>query len=49
VRVRRPRHTDEEPVEPRRAPDDSDIGWGDDPRESRDEEWYRQQRPPHWE
>jgi hypothetical protein len=36
--------------------DDSDVGWGDDAwrsgrgeRDERDEDWYRRERPPHWE
>jgi hypothetical protein len=47
VRARRPRE-DDEPATPVRAPDDSDVGWGENPRENRDE-WYRSERPPHWE
>lgn len=34
---------------PDRSEDDSDRGWGDDPREDAEshEEWLRRQRPPH--
>lgn len=35
--------------EPDRAPDDSDVGWGeraDDP--SDDDRRYQEDRPPHW-
>jgi hypothetical protein len=35
-----------EPVLPRRSADEQNVGWGDDPAEY-DDEWYRNQRPPH--
>jgi len=40
------------PVTPDVARDDTDLGWGDDlwsGRGERDEDWYRRERPPHWE
>ena len=40
------------PVIPDVARDDTDLGWGDDVwsgRGERDEDWYRRERPPHWE
>lgn len=43
---------DEQPVTPDVSQDDTDHGWGDDlrdPRGGRDEDWYRRERPPHWE
>ncbi|MDP9118519.1 MAG: hypothetical protein M3O28_14895 [Actinomycetota bacterium] len=41
---------DQGPVLPDICGDDSDEGWGDDPRDSRrDEVWYRRERPPHHE
>lgn len=43
---------DEQPVTPDVSLDDTDRGWGEDLRESRggrDDEWYRRERPPHWE
>jgi hypothetical protein len=42
---------DDQPVIPDVALDDTDRGWGDDLRErgsGRDEDWYRRERPPHW-
>ncbi|HET7475374.1 MAG TPA: AAA domain-containing protein [Dermatophilaceae bacterium] len=36
-------------AEPVRAPDDSDVGWGDLPGERDRSEWLQAQRPPHWE
>lgn len=51
VRPARPA-ADDAPVLPSRSDDDRDVGWGDErPRErdDRDEQWYREQRPPHWE
>ena len=39
----------EPPTLPRRAPDDSDIGWGDRPHDSAaDDRRYLEDRPPHW-
>lgn len=39
----------EEPTFPRRAPDDSDVGWGDRPADPDDEDRrYLEDRPPHW-
>jgi hypothetical protein len=40
------------PVIPDRARDDSDLGWGEDPGRDghdRDDAWYQRERPPHWE
>ena len=38
-----------EPPRPARAPDDSDIGWGERPGESADDDRrYLEDRPPHW-
>jgi hypothetical protein len=37
---------DESPTLPESTRDDTDEGWGDRPR--RDDEWLRDQRPPHW-
>lgn len=35
---------------PGRSADDSDIGWGGaDTPDVRDDAWYQEQRPPHWE
>jgi prolyl-tRNA editing enzyme YbaK/EbsC (Cys-tRNA(Pro) deacylase) len=37
------------PVVPLRAPDDSDIGWGERPRDpDEDDRRYLEDRPPHW-
>jgi prolyl-tRNA editing enzyme YbaK/EbsC (Cys-tRNA(Pro) deacylase) len=37
------------PAAPLRAPDDSDVGWGDRPRETDDDDRrYLEDRPPHW-
>ncbi len=33
---------------PERAPDDSDVGWGDRPEEQDSDARYREDRPPHW-
>jgi hypothetical protein len=34
---------------PERAPDDSDIGWGERPTDRDDDDRrYREDRPPHW-
>lgn len=39
---------DDEPVLPQISRDERDLGWGDDPRESRrDAAWYERERPPH--
>src|SRR5689334_17353057 len=38
-----------EPVRPSRAPDDSDIGWGERPADPADDDRrYLEDRPPHW-
>ncbi|HVX44429.1 MAG TPA: hypothetical protein VHC49_11115 [Mycobacteriales bacterium] len=42
--ARRP--ADREPVIPTRAEEDRDIGWGELPRDDRDD-WYERERPPH--
>ena len=37
------------PARPRRAPDDSDVGWGERPADpSDDDRRYLEDRPPHW-
>jgi prolyl-tRNA editing enzyme YbaK/EbsC (Cys-tRNA(Pro) deacylase) len=37
------------PARPTRAPDDSDVGWGERPADSRDDDRrYLEDRPPHW-
>jgi len=36
----------DQPVLPDVSRDETDVGWGDDPRE-RDADWYRRERPPH--
>jgi hypothetical protein len=44
--------SDDQPVTPDVSLDDTDHGWGEDLRESRggrDDDWYRRERPPHWE
>lgn len=39
----------EPPTFPRRAPDDSDLGWGERPHDpSDDDRRYLEDRPPHW-
>jgi hypothetical protein len=38
----------EDPVLPEVSRDETDVGWGDEPRE-RDDDWYRRERPPHHE
>jgi hypothetical protein len=45
-RARPPR--DDEPVLPETTRDERDVGWGDEPGE-RDADWYRRERPPHYE
>jgi hypothetical protein len=53
---RRPAHREpaprkrggDEPVLPDVSRDETDLGWGDEPRE-RDDDWYRRERPPHHE
>jgi hypothetical protein len=35
-----------DPVLPRRSSDERDLGWGDQPAEY-DDDWYREQHPPH--
>lgn len=44
-RAARRRATGGEPVLPP-SPDDSDVGWGDHPRD--DDERFRRELPPHW-
>jgi hypothetical protein len=39
---------EDEPVLPDTTRDERDTGWGDEPRE-RDADWYRRERPPHYE
>jgi prolyl-tRNA editing enzyme YbaK/EbsC (Cys-tRNA(Pro) deacylase) len=36
------------PAPPERAPDDSDVGWGERPDDSGDDRRYLEDRPPHW-
>jgi hypothetical protein len=37
------------PTQPMRAPDDSDVGWGERPGEPADDDRrYLEDRPPHW-
>jgi hypothetical protein len=38
---------DGEPILPDQTRDDTDAGWGERPRDPSD--WYRDERPPHWE
>lgn len=38
----------EVPLEDERSADDRDEGWGGDPGGGRDDDWYLQERPPHW-
>ncbi len=33
---------------PMRGPDDSDVGWGEPPRDRDDDRRYLEDRPPHW-
>lgn len=40
------RPADREPVIPDRAKEDRDVGWGELPRDERDD-WYERERPPH--
>jgi hypothetical protein len=42
------RRRSEEPVLPDVSKDETDVGWGDGP-SSRDDDWYRRERPPHHE
>ena len=37
-----------EPDLPEQTVDDTDLGWGEPPRQSGHESWLREQRPPHW-
>jgi hypothetical protein len=37
---------DDVPTLPDQTRDDTDEGWGERPR--RDDDWLREQRPPHW-
>jgi hypothetical protein len=36
------------PVSAGRAPDDSDVGWGERPEPADDDRRYLEDRPPHW-
>jgi hypothetical protein len=37
------------PAQPHRAPDDSDVGWGERPADPDDDDRrYLEDRPPHW-
>ena len=37
------------PTRPHRAPDDSDVGWGERPTDPDDDDRrYLEDRPPHW-
>ncbi|KQS68457.1 hypothetical protein ASG41_05660 [Modestobacter sp. Leaf380] len=36
------------PVRRERAPDDSDVGWGERPDERDEDRRYLEDRPPHW-
>ncbi len=38
---------DDEPL-PEKAPDDSDVGWGEQPDEADDDERLLREKPPHW-
>ena len=38
---------DDQPALPVRSPDDTDVGWGEQPEPDDDERLYRE-RPPHW-
>ncbi len=43
------RRGEDAPRRPERAPDDSDVGWGEHPAESDDRDRrYLEDRPPHW-
>jgi prolyl-tRNA editing enzyme YbaK/EbsC (Cys-tRNA(Pro) deacylase) len=45
----RPTGPPDPPTFPRRAPDDTDIGWGERPSDTDDEDRrYLENRPPHW-
>lgn len=35
-------------LEDERSADDRDEGWGGSSGGGRDDDWYREQRPPHW-
>lgn len=39
-------HFDDEPLLPEQTRDDTDAGWGEHHRA--DDDWLRQERPPHW-
>src|SRR5690606_34818667 len=39
-------HFTHEPLLPAQTRDDTDVGWGE--RERLDDDWWRQERPPHW-
>jgi hypothetical protein len=41
------RDPDREPVLPEHSRDDTDIGWGEEPKPD-DDERLRRERPPHW-
>jgi hypothetical protein len=36
------------PMAPGRAPDDSDVGWGERPEPADDDRRHLENRPPHW-
>jgi hypothetical protein len=38
--------TDDGPILPDSTRDDTDAGWGEQPRDTT--EWLRDERPPHW-
>jgi hypothetical protein len=38
----------DEPSLPERAPDDTDVGWGEHPDELDDDERLLREKPPHW-
>ena len=40
------RRRSDEPVLPDVTHDETDVGWGDEPA-TRDDDWYRRERPPH--
>ena len=47
--VQQPAPAAEPPTFPRRAPDDSDVGWGERPHDPADDDRrYLENRPPHW-
>lgn len=38
----------EVPLEDERSADDHDEGWGERSGSRREDDWYLQERPPHW-